>query len=154
MRKSKKRVLGVLGIGVIVLAAAGGAFAYWTQSGSGEARGTAGTTGAIVVTGTIADGIFPGGNRLVSFMASNSGDSATLVNSVRLAGVSTSNAECVVADFTMPDVSQNQSVAGGAGVGTTAAAVLPNRGTLSMANTGVSQDACKSAVITLTLSTT
>ncbi len=149
MRKSQKRVMAALGIGAMVLAAAGGAFAYWTQSGSGTAAGTAGTTGAIVVTGTIADGIFPGGSQLVSFTASNSGDSATLVNSVHLAGVSTSNAGCNAADFTMPDVVQNQSVAGGATV-----AVLPNRGTLSMANTGVNQDACKSAVITLTLSTT
>ena len=154
MRKSQKRAMAALGIAAMVVAAAGGAFAYWTQSGSGRASGTTGTTGAIVVTGTIADGIFPGGSRLVSFTASNSGDSATLVNAVQLGGVSTSNPECVAADFTMPDVPQSQSVAGGAGVGTTPAAVLPNRGTLSMANTGVNQDACKSATITLTLATT
>ena len=149
MRKSQKRVLAGLGIGALVLAAAGGAFAYWTQSGGGTATGTAGTTGAIVVTGTIADGIFPGSSKLVNFKASNSGDSATLVNGVHLEGVSTSNSACVVTDFAMPDVVQNYSVAGGA-----TAASLPSSGVLSMANTGMNQDACKSAVITLNLSTT
>ena len=149
MRKSKKRVMAALSIGVMMLAAAGGAFAYWTQAGSGTAAGTAGTTGAIVITGTIADGIFPGSSKLVNFKASNSGDSATLVNGVHLEGVSTSNALCDVTAFTMPDVAQNYSVAGGA-----TAASLPSSGVLSMANSASNQDACKGTVITLSLSST
>jgi hypothetical protein len=52
---------------------------------------------------------------------------------------------CVVADFTMPDVAANQSFANGSGQTVTAT------GTLTMANTGVSQDACQGAPLTLNL---
>jgi hypothetical protein len=48
-----------------------------------------------------------------------------------------------VADYTMPDVTAAQDVASGSGVAITAT------GTLTMANTATSQDACKNAPLTL-----
>ena len=61
--------------------------------------------------------------------------------------VTTSNPLCLPADFSVADVAENQSIApASSGV------ALANTGSITMANTGVNQDACKSATLTLTLS--
>lgn len=145
MKKFRKHLMGVIAAG-IVLAGAGGVYAYWTQSGSGSATGTTGTTGTVTLSGSFAPGLYPGGTRPVSFTAGNSGTSAVQVGTLHLVSVSAPTG-CVVADFTMPDVAENHSVPAGA-----TAEPLPNNGTLSMANTAANQDACKSAQIVLTLS--
>jgi hypothetical protein len=56
---------------------------------------------------------------------------------------------CAVADFTMPDVVENEAIPGGA-----SNHALATAGTLSYANTAVSQNACIGATLTLTLSST
>ena len=148
MRKSQKRVLATLGVGVIVLAAAGGAFAYWTQSGSGNASGTVGTTGTITLAGTFPSAqLYPGGSVPVTLTAANSGTSAVTVANVHTV-VTTSDPACLASDFSMADVAQNVVVPAGA------TAQPLNGGTLAMANTAANQDACKSATLTLTLTST
>lgn len=144
-----KRKLALALIGV--LAVTGVAVAFWTGAGSGTATGTVGSGGTITVNGTFATGIAPGLTRAVSLTASNPTSSAVQVGTVSLASVAVDAAHstCAVADFTMPDVVEGQSVAAG---GTNVP--LANGGTLTMANTAVSQDACKGATLTLTLAST
>ena len=105
-------------------------------------------SGTVIVSGSIADGLYPGGSRPVTFTAANPGSSAGTVGTVRLVGVSSASG-CAVADFTMPDVLQDFVVPGDA-----TATVLPNAGTFTMADTTANQDKCKGALLTLMLSST
>ena len=136
---------------VAVLAIAGVAYAYWTGSGSGSGSGTVGTSGSVTLTGTVASGLAPGTNKAVSFTAANSTSSPIYVTTVHLdsIAVDAGHAACVTADFSMADVTENHQVPAGA-----TADPLPTNGSLAMANTGVNQDACKNATLTLTLSST
>jgi hypothetical protein len=149
MRRFKnKRVKTVLGI-VVALAVAGGAFAYWTGVGSGPASGTVAPGGTISLTGTIAAGLAPGLTKAVSLTATNAGTSAIKVGTVHLESVAVDAAHstCNVADFTMADVVEDQSVAAAS-----SNVALTNSGSVVFANTAANQDACKSATLTLTLS--
>jgi len=134
---------------VALAAAAGVAVAFWTGAGTGTGTGTAGTGNTATLTGTVADGVAPGTNRSVSFTAANSGDAAVQLTTVHLVSIAADGAHsaCTVADFTMADVTENHEVPAGAMV-----EALPTDGSLVYADTGVSQDACKGATLTLTLS--
>jgi hypothetical protein len=142
---TRKAALGT----IVAVAVAGLAYAYWTGTGSGTGTGTAGTSGTATITGTIASGIAPGTDRPVSFTAANPDDSPIQVTTVHLDSVvvDAGHAGCVTADFTMADAIENHLVPAGATV-----EPLPVDGTLVYANTGVSQDVCKGATLTLTLS--
>jgi hypothetical protein len=61
MRMNKKLATGVAA-GVIVVAGAGTALAYWTSSGSGDGSATtsAGNAAAISVSGNYTGDIYPG----------------------------------------------------------------------------------------------
>jgi hypothetical protein len=134
---------------VIALAvAAVGAYAYWTGSGTGEGSGTAGTAGSVVLTGTIADGAAPGTAVAVGFTAANDSDSPIQVTTVHMVSVApdAGHAACDTDDFSMADITENHAVPAGATV-----EALPVDGSLVYANTGVSQDACKGATLTVTL---
>jgi hypothetical protein len=134
---------------VAVLAVAGTAIAYWTGGGTGSGTGTVGTNGAVVLTGTVAPGIAPGVGVAVSFTAANASTSPIQVTKVHLVStaVDAGHVGCVTDDFSMPDVTEGQQVPAGA-----TATVLTSNGTLAFANTAVSQDLCKGATLTLTLS--
>ena len=99
----------------------------------------------------MAAGIAPGLAKAVSFTATNAGTSAVMVGTVHLVSVApdAGHAACDTDDFTMANVVENQSIAAGA-----TNAALANVGSLVFANTAVSQDACKGATLTLTLSST
>jgi hypothetical protein len=148
MRKfvMRKRVLIPVGIlsGLIV---AGVAIAYFTTTGSGTATATVGSSSAATLHGTAASTLYPGTSSSVSFTVDNPSSGTQRVGTIHLASVSTDagHSGCAVADFTMPDVVANQSFPTGNGQAVTAT------GTLSMANTGVSQDACQGAPLTLNL---
>ena len=63
---TKKRFV-VLGV-VAALAIAGAAIAYWTAGGSGTGTGTvASSNGSVVLHGSIASGLTPGGSESVSY---------------------------------------------------------------------------------------
>jgi hypothetical protein len=147
MRFTGKRIIA-LGL-VASLAVAAFAYAYWTGSGSGTGTGTVGTTGSVTITGTVASGISPGANRSVSFKAANPSSSPAQVTTVHLEGVAvdTGHPGCTTGDFTMADVTETHQVPGNATV-----EVLPTNGSLAYAETGLNQDACKGATLTLTLS--
>jgi hypothetical protein len=145
----KKRVLVV--IAVLALGVTGAAIAFWTQAGSGTGTGTVGTTGTVTLQGPVTAGIYPGGTSAVTLTASNSGSAPVKVQTVSLVSVAVDagHSSCATADFTMPTVTENTSLAGNA-----VAQALTSNGVLTMANTAANQDACKGATLTLTLSST
>jgi hypothetical protein len=148
MNSSTKKTL-FASLGVVAVVVIGGlAFAYWTGSGTGSGTSSAGASGSVVLTGTAPAGIAPGTSEPVSFTAANAGAAAVHVTSVHMVSLAADagHSACVTADFSMADTTQNHQVPAGA---TTEA--LPVAGSLVYANTGISQDACKGATLTLTL---
>ena len=145
---NRKRAVAVLGT-LAAVAIASVAVAYWTGSGSGTGSGGVGTSGSVVITGTIAPGIAPGTNEAVSFTAANASGSPVQVSTVHLVSVAVDagHVACETADFTMANITENHQVPANATVDP-----LPVNGSLVYANTVVSQDACKGATLTLTLS--
>ncbi|HVT78802.1 MAG TPA: hypothetical protein VHD87_17305 [Acidimicrobiales bacterium] len=144
--KLKKKgfvVLALLGS----IAAGGVAWAYFTSTGSGVGTGTTGTSSTVTLHGTVASLLYPGTSSTVNFTVDNPSSGHQYVNTIHLVSVAADagHSSCVTADYTMPDVTAAQDVAHGNGTAITAT------GTLSMANTAVSQDACKGATLTLNL---
>jgi hypothetical protein len=146
MRFSRK-IKVALGATVASVAIAGAAFAYFTTTGAGTGTGSTGTSTALVIHGTAATPLYPGTSSTVNFTVDNPSPGHQLVNTITLTGVTTDSAHvgCVVADYTMPVVTSGQDVGNGSGIAITAT------GTLTMASTGVSQDLCKTAPLTLVL---
>lgn len=146
MHLSRKHKVA-LGATLIPALLAGAAFAYYTSTGSGTGSATAGTSTAVVLHGTVADTLYPGTSSSVSFTVDNPSNGHQYVNVITLASVTTdvAHAACVVADFSMPNVTAAQDVASGNGT-----AIIAT-GTITMANTSTSQDACRNAPLTLNL---
>jgi hypothetical protein len=121
------------------LGISGMALAAWSPR---VGAGAAGSDRRVAITGTVAPGIQPGAARAVSFTAANAGESAILVSSIRLAGITVDagHAACVTRDFSMANVTQAHEVPAEA-----IAESLPAAGSLVYANTSVNQDACKGA---------
>jgi hypothetical protein len=143
---TKKRAL-VLGA-VAVLAVAGAAFAYWTTTGSGTGTGkAAASNGTLVLHGTITEELTPGKTSPVTFTADNAGSSSLRVEAVKAVVTNSKEPGCKSADFTIADTTENQTIAA-----KSSEVPLGKDGSITMADTGVNQDECKSAVVTLTLS--
>jgi hypothetical protein len=155
-RNHKRRrwiVLGILG----VFALGGGAYAYFTTSGSGTGSARVGTSTALTINATITPGvggIVPDGNPAgISFDVVNTGTSAQLVDTIHLesvdaftdAGHTTPAVGCDTSYFTVADVVSGETVPAGT---TTLAAT----GSLDFADSGTNQDACKLAYLVLTFS--
>lgn len=139
--------------GICVLAIAAGAYAYFTTSGSGTATATVGTSSALTLKGTVTGNLYPGSSSPVTLTVDNPSSGKQRVGTVSLEKVTADagHATCSVVitggnpDFTMADVVVNKTYAPGNGQ-----AVTPS-GTLTMNDTGVNQDACQGATLTLTL---
>jgi hypothetical protein len=156
---TKKRVLAALSV-LSILVVAVAAFAYWTTSGSGSGSATAGSDAGVTVAGDPANGIYPGSNVAVSTVITNS--SSTQAQQVSNLHVTISidsahaTAGCDAADFTYKanseasgdsnphTVTLNQEIAAGG--------TLTVPGKVFMADTAVSQDACKGATVNLAYS--
>jgi hypothetical protein len=145
-RFTKRRKIAAISV-LAVLAIAGSAFAYFTTTGSGTGAATVGTSTALTLHGTIGTTLYPGTTSPVTFTVDNTSNGAQNVGTITLASVTVDSGHtgCVVADFTMPDVVANQEFPKGNGQAVTA------QGTVTMADTNVSQDLCKTATITLHL---
>jgi hypothetical protein len=144
-RKRLIVALGTMGAMAITVFAV----AYWTGGGSGTGSADVGTASSVTLTGTVTPGSAPGTAEAVSFTAANASSSPIQVTKVHLVSlaVDSEHAACETADFSMADVTQSHQVPAEA-----TAEALPNNGSLVYANTAVSQDACKGATLTLTLS--
>jgi hypothetical protein len=149
MRFSRKK-LTAFAAGVMTLGLSAGAYAYWTTTGAGDASTTvASTNGTVTLHASIADGIYPGGSKSVSFTADNPGATDLRVGTISLASVSVDAAHsaCNTNDFSMADVASNTTVLHGAN-----GQALSGTGSLLFANDAVnSQNACKGATLTLHL---
>jgi hypothetical protein len=144
----RKRLIAVLGaVGAVAVTAF--AVAYWTGGGSGSGSAQVGTVASVTLTGAVTPGSAPGTAEPVTFTAANASASPIKVTKVHLVNITVDggHAACETADFSMADVAEGHEVPAGA-----TAEPLPNNGSLVYANTAVSQDACKGATLTLTLS--
>jgi hypothetical protein len=145
-----KRALTVLGA-IAVLAVAGIAVAFWTASGSGSGTGkVASSNGSLVLHGSIASGLTPGGEKTVSYSADNKNTSSLQVGTVNaVVSIDEEHAEagCKASDFSVADTTEDQTIPA-----STSGVVLENSGTIKMSDTAENQDACQGATISLELS--
>jgi hypothetical protein len=149
---TKRRALFALTAAFLVVVA-GGAYAYFTSAGAGTATATVGTSSAVVLKGTVAGNLYPGAAQTVTFTVDNPSSGAQRVGTISLTKVQADagHATCATTisgenpDFAMAAVAVNKVYAAGNGQ-----AVTPT-GSLKMNDTGVSQDACQGATLTLTL---
>lgn len=152
LRITKKRAFAVFSA-VGVLAMAGVAFAYFSSTGSGTATASVGSGSAMTIKGTVSSNLYPGGSSPVSFTIDNPSSAAQRVGTITLASIAVdaghSTCSKVITggnpDFAMAPVVVNKVFASGNGQ-----TVTPT-GTLVMNDTGVSQDACQGATLTLSL---
>lgn len=149
---TKKRVLSALGC-VAALALAAGAYAYFTSTGSGTVTATVGTGSAVTLKGTVTGNLYPGSSSPVALTVDNPSSGKQRVGTVSLEKITADagHSSCSVVttggnpDFTMADIVVNKTFPSGNNQ-----AVTPG-GTLTMNDTGVNQDACQGATLTLTL---
>ena len=152
MRHLTKKRAVVLAV-VAAMAFSAAAVAYFTSGGSGNGSATVGTssTATITQTNTLA-ALYPATSQPVNLDVKNTGTGSQFVNKVHLASIAAdaAHAGCDVsssganAAFTMADVNVGETLAAGA--------TTSKSGTLTMNDTGVSQDSCQGATLTLTFS--
>jgi hypothetical protein len=150
--RTKKRALAAAA-GVCALVVAGVAFAYFTSTGSGTGTATVGSSSAVTLHATVSSTLYPGVSSPVTFTVDNPSSGAQRIGTITLASISVdaAHSSCSTAisggnpDFTMAAVTVNQAFPSGSGQ-----SVTPT-GTLTMNDTGVSQDACQGATLTLHL---
>ncbi len=138
---------------LVAVAAASVAAAYFTSSGSGTGTAIVGSSANVTLHGTVAGALYPGGSSSVSFTVDNPASGSELVNTIHLASITPdaghSGCSTVITggnpDFTLADVAANQHFPSGNGQ------VVTATGTLTMRETGVNQDACQGATLTLNL---
>ncbi len=130
-----------------VLAVAVGAYAYFSSTGAGTGTGSVGSTQAVTLHGTVTNTLYPGTSSPVTFTVDNPSSGNQHVGTIHMASVTADagHSSCAVAAFTMPDVVANQVFTHANGQAVTAT------GTMTMADTGVSQDTCQGATLTLNL---
>jgi hypothetical protein len=168
--KSKKGIALLVAV-VAVAASAMGAFAYFTQAGSGTGTASVGSSSAVSLAGTITGTLYPAGSPAsVSVLVTNNGSGSQYVNKVHLDSIEIDHSSgaytgasgaqqatwdaCVVstsglnAAFSMSDITVTTDLtkSGTAGDHTT------KLGSLQMNDTGVSQDNCQGAPLQLNLS--
>jgi hypothetical protein len=143
----------VILVGIGVLAIAGVAVAYFTNLGSGTGTATVGSSSSVTLHGAVASALFPASSSTVTFTVDNPSPGTELVNTIHLASITPdaghSGCSTIITggnpDFTMPNVAAGQSFPPGNGQAVT------TTGTLTMRETGVNQDACQGATLTLNL---
>jgi hypothetical protein len=156
--KSKKAI-ALLAMSIVAIVAAVGAYAYFTSTGTGSGTATVGTAANnLVTTGTPdAVALTPAGTgSVVSFKVANPSNFNQKISNIHLVSIApdASHSTCATVlgtDFSMADVTV--LVDGNIAPGATAQSISET-GTLHMLDSGVSQDACKGAGLTLTFSTT
>jgi hypothetical protein len=151
-RLNKKRVVSALAaVAIFVIAA--GAYAYFSTTGSGTATATVGSSSALVIKGTVTGNLYPGSSSPVTLTVDNNSTGKQRLGTISLEKITADagHSSCSVVttggnpDFTMAEVVANKVYSPG-----TNQAVTPS-GSLTMNETGVNQDACQGATLTLTL---
>ena len=148
-----KKTIVVASVAALSLGGAGVAFAYWTSTGSGVGAAATGDAAEFVVTGlTPTDAaVTPGGpSQHVPFTVTNPGP-GTLYFGAATVAIADANGDpwvptgaCLAADCTATITAQ--PAAGELAAATTRAGGVV---TVTMANTGISQDDCKGQAVPL-----
>ncbi|MEV7607787.1 hypothetical protein AB0N65_20330 [Paenarthrobacter sp. NPDC089322] len=149
MRKlSKKSRITATVAGVALVAVGGGAaYAYWTTTGSGNGSATnAAGGGTVTLHATFDAGLAPGNEVSVAYTADNSTTSSTVVGALS-ANVATNVAACLPEWFEVTAVTSNSPVAANSTGTSVGSGVLKFND-----STTVNQDACKSATVTVNVS--
>jgi hypothetical protein len=135
---------------IALLALAATAFAYFSSTGSGSGSATVGSSSGVTLHGTVSTALYPGTSSTVTFTVDNPSPGSERVGTIHLVSVTPdgTHSTCVGTDFTMTNVVANQVFPTGSGQSVTAT------GTLAMGDSGVSQDACQGATLTLALTST
>jgi hypothetical protein len=149
---TKRRALIALGC-TCALAVAGAALAYFTTTGSGTGTATVGSSSAVTLYATVSSNLYPGTSSPVSFTVDNPSSGSQRVGTITLGSITVDAAHSTCSttitggnpDFTMAAVTVNHVFGTGSGQ-----SVTPG-GTLTMNETGVNQDACQGATLTLHL---
>jgi hypothetical protein len=145
--KSKKALV-LLAVSVAAIAAAFGAFAYFTATGSGQGSATVGSSVALDISGTTTGDLVPAGPvGDVAITIKNNTTAAERVNTVSLASIS-AVAGC---DTSLNSANSAFTFVNPVPVGVD---LQPGGSTvvhqdLQMNDTGVSQDGCQGASLTL-----
>jgi hypothetical protein len=148
---TKKRAV-ILGV-VAAMAFSAAAVAYFTTGGSGTGSATVGTSSSALITQTnTLAALYPTTSQAVNLDIKNTGSGSQFVGAVHLVSITAdgAHATCDVsssganAAFTMADVPVNATLAAGA--------TTSKVGSLAMNDTGVNQDSCQGATLTLTFS--
>jgi copper(I)-binding protein len=153
----KKRSAALLAAGVIGLATAGGAYAYWTSPGGGTGTATTagGTTTALVVTGNVPNAMFPGdAAQTVTATVKNTGTENYKLQSVK-AYVTTNKTDCDGSNYLLngnaaPTTSDSAVTIDVASADVAPAATKTGTFTMQFNNkSDTNQDACKGAAVTI-----
>lgn len=148
---TKKRAV-ILGV-VAAMAFSAAAVAYFTTGGSGSGSATVGTSSSALITQTnTLAALYPTTSQAVNLNIKNTGTGSQFVNKVHLESIAVdaTHPTCDVsssganAAFTMADVTVGETLAAGA--------TTSKSGSLAMNDTGVNQDSCQGATLTLTFS--
>ena len=149
----KSRRFAVVSAVIAMLVVAAVAYAYWSATGSGTGSALTDNPGAQTVSvdqTTAPTGLYPGSTINLSGTLTNSSTNPVHVNSISgtVTSVDTThaNAGCSSSDYSVGGTSSiggSGSVAGSGGTQTWSGL------TLTMSNTGVSQDACKGATVNI-----
>ncbi len=135
----KKSVASLLAIAVVAVGAFG-AYAYFTQAGSGAGTGTVGTSSAIQLSSPSVSTLFPGGADVdVAVTIDNPGNGSQYVDTV--SGVVQDNAGCLGTWFEVDDAVANATLAAG---GTTDVDTV-----VRMLDSGTNQDVCQGKTMTI-----
>jgi hypothetical protein len=145
---------------VVALIAAGGAYAYWTQTGSGTDTAATGTTSSLTVNGTTAvTGLFPGDEQELAGNFDNPNDGVVRVTSVTVSIDSVTVGGIAVGGCTSDDYTINNPVANvGLAIPTGLVPVEIPTGdaqgawdgpSIEMIDSASNQNACKGAIVHL-----
>jgi hypothetical protein len=136
---------------VTALGAVGGvAFAYWTTTGSGSGTATAATSaGNLTLHAVFDNDLTPGASETLTVTADNGTDSGLTIAGKTLAfTVATDKVGCTSADFSIANATADAAVL----VAANSTSTEVGHSTLEMLDRAVNQDACKGAVITVSVS--
>jgi hypothetical protein len=137
---TRKRVVLVAIAGLTVALAAGGAFAYFTASGSGTGSAGVGSASGITLASGTVSGLYPGGADVpVTVTITNPGSGAQYVDTV--GGSVATNSGCLGSWFQVDSVSY---------AGTIAAGGSDTKGTnVRMLDSGTNQNVCQGKTMTV-----
>lgn len=144
----KRKGIATVVVAVALLGIAGGAFAYWTNTGSGTGSATTGTTASITVNQTsTVTALAPGGTaQALSGNFDNPNSSPIYVTSVTAVVSSTDKVGCGATDYTIAGTAPVAAqVAAGTSVGSWSGLTIQFNN-----KSGTNQDACKNAAVTIT----